>query len=462
MIFPCPLKSECPEQASPLTGASSEAADSPTFIGTNFGFGPYFPPLGSDWSESQAVGFCDSQTSQSDADTCAARSNLQQLAGNWPGYQVFYNSQQNCTAVCPDGLPFTHTVGAGQYPADSQQVADAAAAAVACELVSQGQVCLSDLDSVLACLNVPFTSEVSVTGNSGPYSFSIVSGTLPTGTSLMPTSPASAAVTGTPTATGDFTFTIQATDALGNYMQKEFTVEVMGITNMPGQIVGIKNSPLTFQLNVGGNVGATVFSVTSGSLPTGITLTNAGKFTGTPTVSGSFTATVTVSDVSHSCSVSANFTITSALDWSGITWDQVSHVGAIILTASGASFNLNASAIAGDGRNAFLHGSLLYNGPAVNCLLTITGFSNIHPGGSNIALPLRIPNTGDWDPNNPLAGPPGVTNPSSGKYVIPFLIGAGSTLIQLGGTSGNANQIVISTGSGQAMFLSYAGTFSNV
>ena len=63
----------------------------------------------------------------------------------------------------------------------------------------------------------------SVTGGMAPYTFTIKSGSLPTGCNL---DLITGDITGTPTTTGTFNFTIQATDACGNKVTKLFTIVV--------------------------------------------------------------------------------------------------------------------------------------------------------------------------------------------------------------------------------------------
>lgn len=62
----------------------------------------------------------------------------------------------------------------------------------------------------------------SVTGGIAPYTFTIKSGSLPTGCN--PLNLITGDITGTPTTAGTFNFTIQATDACGNKVTKLFTI----------------------------------------------------------------------------------------------------------------------------------------------------------------------------------------------------------------------------------------------
>ncbi|MBX7185738.1 MAG: Ig-like domain repeat protein [Vicinamibacteria bacterium] len=73
-------------------------------------------------------------------------------------------------------------------------------------------------------IGVPYVGSVSASGGAGPYAYSLTSGTLPT--SLLLNSPTAGDLTGTPTATGTFTFQITATDANTCTGSQSYTVHV--------------------------------------------------------------------------------------------------------------------------------------------------------------------------------------------------------------------------------------------
>ncbi len=58
----------------------------------------------------------------------------------------------------------------------------------------------------------PYSQSVTATGGTTPYSWSVVSGSLPPGLALSPTGTPSATVSGTPTIEGTYNFTVQVTD----------------------------------------------------------------------------------------------------------------------------------------------------------------------------------------------------------------------------------------------------------
>jgi hypothetical protein len=59
-------------------------------------------------------------------------------------------------------------------------------------------------------VNTPYSAAFAATGGTTPYSWSLLGGSLPAGLTL---NPATGSVTGTPTATGTFAFTVQVTDS---------------------------------------------------------------------------------------------------------------------------------------------------------------------------------------------------------------------------------------------------------
>jgi hypothetical protein len=68
-----------------------------------------------------------------------------------------------------------------------------------------------------------YRGKVAITGGKGPYSWSLVSGTLPLGLSF---DPATGKITGVPTGAGNFAVSFRATDALGGEAEKTVALKV--------------------------------------------------------------------------------------------------------------------------------------------------------------------------------------------------------------------------------------------
>jgi uncharacterized repeat protein (TIGR01451 family) len=166
-----------------------------------------------------------------------------------------------------------------------------------------------------------YEATITASGGSPSYTFSVVSGSLPPGLEL--SSPAigdlpivAANLSGTPTAAGTFTFRIQAVDANACAGSRTYTIVVESSGGCGA--VGLSPSVL-FDGFVGTAYGRTIrgvggtapyrFSVTSGSLPPGLTLSSGGDVSGTPTAVGTFTFRVRVVD-SNECAASRSYTVT--------------------------------------------------------------------------------------------------------------------------------------------------------
>ena len=163
--------------------------------------------------------------------------------------------------------------------------------------------------SATAVQNNSYSVQLSATGGTPPYVWSLRSGSLPAGISLDPT----CILSGTPTSLGTFGFTIAVSDAAGGSASKSFTLAVAasGLTiTTPGMANAVQSSFYRAQLNASGGNPPYLWLVSSGSLPSGVTMDNTGLISGIPGTSGSATFAVTVSDASGgSASKSFNISI---------------------------------------------------------------------------------------------------------------------------------------------------------
>ena len=151
--------------------------------------------------------------------------------------------------------------------------------------------------------NVGYSTTLAATGGKTPYTWSITSGSLPTGVTL---TASSGLIAGTPTQSGTFPITVQVKDSSSpaQTASQGFSI-VIAAAGAPVSITtsslpsGTQNVGYSTTLAATGGKTPYTWSITSGSLPTGVTLTaSSGLISGTPTQSGTFPITVQVKDSS--------------------------------------------------------------------------------------------------------------------------------------------------------------------
>ncbi|MBI1803449.1 MAG: putative Ig domain-containing protein [Ignavibacteriae bacterium] len=152
-----------------------------------------------------------------------------------------------------------------------------------------------------------YNQTLSASGGRSPYSFAVTSGLLPGGMTLS----SSGTLSGIASASGNFSFTVTATDSFGCMGSQTYTIIMScpSITVSPSSLPGATNgTPYSQLVTATGGTTPYTFSVTSGSLPTGISLSSAGSLSGTPTVTGSFDFTIRAID-SSGCTGTRQYSI---------------------------------------------------------------------------------------------------------------------------------------------------------
>ena len=130
-----------------------------------------------------------------------------------------------------------------------------------------------------------YSQTLAASGGAGGNTWSVTSGSLPDGLTLA----AGGTISGTPAAAGTSNFTVQVKDSANGTATKSLSIAVnapplnVTTTSLPNGTAGTAYSQT---LAASGGTGGNTWSITSGSLPDGLTLAAGGTISGTPTGAG--------------------------------------------------------------------------------------------------------------------------------------------------------------------------------
>lgn len=141
-------------------------------------------------------------------------------------------------------------------------------------------------------LGAAYQQTFTTTGGSGPYTFSVASGALPAGLTL---AASTGMLSGVPTTSGSFAFTIRVVGAGGCTGQRTYvlTIGCATITLNPTTLPASKRNIAYSQTLTASPAASYTFSLLTGSLPPGFTLNGTtGVLSGTSTITGSYNFTL--------------------------------------------------------------------------------------------------------------------------------------------------------------------------
>ncbi len=149
-----------------------------------------------------------------------------------------------------------------------------------------------------------YSQFLSAEGGRTPYRWVLVSGTTPTGITLT----SAGAISGTPSTAGSFTFTVKVTDAESRSAQKQLSLVVnqgsggpeITTSSLPSGQVGVAYSA---RLSATGGAAPYRFTVSHRQLPIGLTLSESGQLTGTPSLASGFDFAIRVTDARSASSL---------------------------------------------------------------------------------------------------------------------------------------------------------------
>lgn len=129
-------------------------------------------------------------------------------------------------------------------------------------------------------------------GGLAPYRFEIISGSLPSGLSMN----SAGLITGTAIAAGSYSWTVQVTDVTGLTATLPDTCVVSPMTVVGNLSNGTVGDVVSFAYTNVGGIPPITFTIDSGALPTGLSMSSSGVVTGTYTTAGTYPFTVKATD----------------------------------------------------------------------------------------------------------------------------------------------------------------------
>ncbi|WP_288193909.1 autotransporter domain-containing protein [uncultured Phyllobacterium sp.] len=323
-----------------------------------------------------------------------------------------------------------------------------------------------------------YSQTFSAGGGTAPYTFSIAAGSLPNGMTL---NAATGALTGTPTVSGTFPFSVRATDSSTGPGAPFSVTNSYILVVRPAGIISL--APSTFPSGKGGvnylqtmtASGGTApysFAITSGSLPNGMTLSSAGVLSGAPDAAGTYNFTVTATD-------SQSFTLQAYM----LVINQAAPVAVNDAAATLANQAVTIPVTVNDGgiitsiavTSAPSHGAVAVNGlnavytPAANFFGTDTfTYSATGPGGTSAPAtvtitvsPLAVPVAAAHSAAT-MAGNAATIDTAAGATGGPFTGAAIVTPPAFGSATVSGTNIIYTPPAGASGAVSIGYTLSNV
>lgn len=167
-----------------------------------------------------------------------------------------------------------------------------------------------------ACGGDAYLGTISITSNVAVLTISVTSGSLPPGVALLGGTTTSKVIriSGTPTKAGTYSFTVKVEDSFGRSASKTYSILVLKISTMTlpdGKVSEVYSTQL-LATAPDGTTGGITWEITSGSLPSGLTLNSAtGFISGTPSADGSYSFTVSATNSGVTCSKDFSIIVTS-------------------------------------------------------------------------------------------------------------------------------------------------------
>ena len=151
-----------------------------------------------------------------------------------------------------------------------------------------------------------YLQSLSAAGGSAPYTWSLVSGSMPAGLTFYNTG----FIVGEPTTPGTTNFTVQVTGNDGASTTASLSLTILPppapVISGPFTVTGIRGYPLSYQINAAG----LPTSYTATGLPPGLTLNaTTGLISGTPGAGGQFNVSISASNITGTGTANLSFSL---------------------------------------------------------------------------------------------------------------------------------------------------------
>ena len=215
---------------------------------------------------------------------------------------------------------------------------------------SQPAISMTPAAAPTGIVGTAYTVTVAASGGAAPYSYKITSGSLPPGLALS----SSGTLSGTPTGAGSFNINILATDQNGSTGAQSYTVQIASATlSISPANLGAATAEASYSVSLGttGGTQPYTYTISSGSLPPGLSLSSSGSLSGTPTAAGAYNFTIRSTD--SSTGTGAPFTATQAYAFQ-VNAPSISITpGALPVSQMGAPYSQQLTASGGNGSYSF-------------------------------------------------------------------------------------------------------------
>ncbi|MBB6571905.1 uncharacterized protein YhjY with autotransporter beta-barrel domain [Xanthomonas arboricola] len=236
------------------------------------------------------------------------------------------------------------------------------------------------------------------TGGTAPYRYALTAGALPNGVIV---DAATGALSGTPTLSGTFNFTLTATDSTPSpavQASQNYSVTIAAATLVLAQPTlppAVRGSAYNQVLTASGGVAPYRYSIASGTLPAGLTLANDGTLSGTPTTQGTSSFTIAVADAGNASATQAySFTVSDAAPVAvADVAATMSDAAVTVAVTANDTGNITAIAIAAAPTNgtAVVNGLELVYTPAAGFVGTdVVSYTVTGSGGTSAAATVTI------------------------------------------------------------------------